>query len=104
MGRNNPPVKEISGVTNSDVNISSDLIIYPNPFTEQFNMDISAAEESTCAWSVYDMTGRLVLNRNEAIHKGDNLLNVEASTLTKGVYMLNAIINNEKHSFRIVKQ
>jgi hypothetical protein len=82
----------------------SGLNIYPNPFVEQINLEISSTEASTCNWTIYDMTGRVVISGNESITTGNNTMNIDASDLAKGVYMLNTIMNNEKQSFRIVKQ
>ena len=83
---------------------TNDLNLYPNPFVEQINLEISTEESSTCNWSIYDMNGKQVISGNQDLMEGNNTLNIDASTLAKGVYMLNAIINNEKHSFRILKQ
>jgi hypothetical protein len=83
---------------------STELNLYPNPFAEQITMEVKSQENSLCNWSIYDMTGNEVIRGNNELMKGENTLNIDASELAKGVYMLNAIINNEKHSFRILKQ
>ena len=82
----------------------NDPILYPNPFAEQINLEITAGEASSCLWTVYDMSGKQVMSGNQDLTEGNNTMNIDASSLAKGVYMLNAIINNEKHSFRILKQ
>jgi hypothetical protein len=94
--------KSVSYIENNIM--ESGLNIYPNPFVEQINLEISSEEASTCTWTIYDMTGKVVINGNEDIAIGNNTMNIDASALAKGVYMLNAVMNNEKLSFRIVKQ
>ena len=78
--------------------------IYPNPFVEQINLEISAKESSSCNWRIYDMTGQVIMSGNQSIEKGNNTLTLDASGLAKGVYVLNVITNNQKQSFRIMKQ
>jgi hypothetical protein len=82
----------------------SDLNIYPNPFVEQINLEISSAEATSFAWNIYDITGKVIMSGTQALGIGNTTMNIDASGLSKGVYVLNAIINNEKQSFRIVKQ
>jgi hypothetical protein len=36
--------------------------------------------------------------------QGYSTLNIDAADLSKGVYMLNAVINDQMQSFRIMKQ
>ncbi|MEI6852229.1 MAG: T9SS type A sorting domain-containing protein, partial [Bacteroidota bacterium] len=104
VGRLSSSGKTVSGIENSNDNAATSLQVFPNPFVEQINLEISAMESSTCDWSIYDMNGKQVMNGNQDLMEGNNTLNIDAATLAKGVYMLNALINNEKHSFRILKQ
>jgi hypothetical protein len=82
----------------------SGLNIYPNPFAEQISLEISATETSTCTWTIYDMTGKLVLSGYESIMTGNHTMNIDAASLSQGNYMLNAVVNNETYRFRIMKQ
>ncbi len=104
IGRMNPVVKETFLIENNDFDLSTGINIYPNPFVEQINLEISAWEESSCTWAMYDMTGKQVMTGSKAITTGDNVLSIDASGLSKGIYMLNSIIDNQQQSFRIVKQ
>jgi hypothetical protein len=103
IGRSNPPVQNLAGVENNSGS-SINMNIYPNPFMEQINLDINAAEESQCQWILYDMNGRAVMKNTETISAGNSTINIKASDLSKGMYMLSTIISNEKHDFRILKQ
>ncbi len=93
-------------VKNSFAEISeqSGLSVYPNPFVEQINLEISTLSASTVNWIIYDMTGREVLSGNESVASGNNTLAIDATSLPQGVYMLNTMLNDESKSFRIVKQ
>ncbi|MEI6854064.1 MAG: T9SS type A sorting domain-containing protein, partial [Bacteroidota bacterium] len=104
VGRLSSSGKTVAGIENSNDNTSTSLQVFPNPFTDQINLEITAGEVSNCNWTVYDMSGKQVMSGNQDLTEGNNTMNIDASSLAKGVYMLNAIINNEKHSFRILKQ
>jgi hypothetical protein len=90
----------------SDDNAGDDnqLSVYPNPFTEQMNMDVFVKENTKIIWNLYDMTGKLVLNGQESITAGYSSINIEAADLPKGVYMIKANLNDQVQSFRVMKQ
>jgi len=100
IGRIALPQKHLS---DNDVNLPANLNIYPNPFVEQINLDLTSSETSDCQWTVYDMTGKIVMNGSKAIEIGNNTLNIDASGLAIGLYTLSALVGSEKHDFRIVK-
>jgi hypothetical protein len=67
-------------------------------------MDIFVQEGTKVTWNIYDMTGKVVLSGNESITSGYSTLSIDAAGLSKGVYMLNAVMNDQMKSFRILKQ
>jgi hypothetical protein len=89
---------ESTGTNKSVINV------YPNPFIDQISMDIFAAEETKVTWNIYDITGKVVLNKTESITSGYTTLNISAGDLPSGVYMLNAMLNDQMYNFRILKQ
>ncbi len=94
--------KEITVTENSQS--ETGMNVYPNPFVEQINMAISTTKETSCSWLIYDMTGKVVIQGTQSLSEGENTFNIEASGLTKGVYLLNVLTDSGKQSFRIVKQ
>jgi hypothetical protein len=94
-----------SGTKELSSNVGNDGInVYPNPFKEQVNLDLFVKEENKVIWNIYDMTGKVVLSGSENITAGYSTFNIDATGLSKGVYMLNAIMNDQMQSFRIMKQ
>jgi hypothetical protein len=89
--------KELS-TNNNNVNI------YPNPFVDRISMDLFSDQETKVIWNIYDITGKVILSGNESISTGNNTINIDASNLPMGVYMFNAIVNDQMKSFRILKQ
>jgi hypothetical protein len=104
IGRSAPGGNQPSTLEDNTSDLTVSLNLYPNPFAEQINLEITSALATSCTWSVYDITGKQVMSGTQDLTEGNNTMNIDASTLANGVYMLNAIMNNEKHSFRILKQ
>jgi hypothetical protein len=81
--------------------------IYPNPFTEYFNLTITSAAPEQLKVVMYDMSGKMVYqNQFGNITKGMNSIRVQPqSELTPGVYMVKAILGNrEIRSFKVIRK
>ncbi|MEI6853563.1 MAG: T9SS type A sorting domain-containing protein, partial [Bacteroidota bacterium] len=85
-------------------NANNGVNIYPNPFVNKVNLDLFTQEGTNVSWKIYDMTGKVMLSGSESVTSGYSTLDIDASNLPKGVYMLNAIMNDQMQSFRIMKQ
>jgi hypothetical protein len=96
---NSGTVKVVSAIDNIN-----NINIYPNPFTEQVNLDLFTKKGTNVIWNIYDMTGKLVISGSESISSGYSTLNIKAEDLPNGVYLLNAIMDDQMQSFRIMKQ
>ncbi len=84
-------------------NNNSEISVYPNPFINELNFNGNFSEETNVFWTIFDMTGKMVLSGNQSMNSGLSSLIINTTELSKGIYMINALVNNEKHSFRIVK-
>lgn len=74
--------------------------VYPNPVSDLLTVQLSKAVEH-CAIKVYDATGKLVLSSEGS---GD-LMHVNTSQLTKGLYLLNLHTGDSKQmTMRFIKQ
>lgn len=74
-------------------NNSSNILAYPNPFTNGFDLEIlNTKPTDNLTISVYDMLGKMVLNFNNA----NALEYINLEHLAASVYMVNVLINNEK--------
>jgi hypothetical protein len=85
-------------------NQNNDINVYPNPFVDEVNMEIFVEKETKVIFDIYDVTGNVVLSGSQTISSGYSALNIDAAGLSKGVYMLRAVMNDEIQSFRIMKQ
>jgi len=68
----------------SDISLST----YPNPSNGQFHVSFNCEKEQSCLISLYDLSGRMVLEKNLIAVEGNNVVDVNASPLTQGTYLM----------------
>ncbi len=78
----------------------TDISIYPNPASEVMNVDIPSGY-SLLDISLYDVTGKLILNKNQASEK----LTIDVATMASGTYYLQVVNpqNKQLKTFKLVK-
>lgn len=78
----------------------SKIQVYPNPAVDEFSLRITADQNAGVQYSVYDFTGKLIMSGkampNSNLRFGRNF--------HPGVYLFEAIINNERNMLRLIKQ
>ncbi len=67
---------------------NTNVLIYPNPFKNEFTLQINE-ENSNCKFSVYDVLGKLILEKNINQNSTQIELNIEP-----GLYLYNLVSNN----------
>lgn len=85
---------------------ASGMLAYPNPFTSEVRLNLTSATEGNGLVRITDMTGRLVGQRQIAISKGANDVEVtNVNELKSGLYLMNvALPNGETKTMKLVKQ
>ena len=81
------------------------IVVFPNPFKNNFSARYTADENTTLSLSLFNATGRLVLKKNVAVNRGQNTFQVETAQLATGVYIL--YINNSRgvlSAIKLIKQ
>lgn len=73
------------------------LVVYPNPASDAFTVEINSDERKNGIIRLYDLTGKLIFNQPILIDKGINSIYLNEN-LRKGVYVLN--IRTEGHQFK----
>lgn len=67
--------------------------LYPNPVTTQATLNVNSAVAGTAQIRVYDLNGRLVIDRQLGYaSEGENLYTLQTENLGKGMYLVNVII------------
>lgn len=74
---------------------SLNVEIYPNPSSGEFRISIESKSSSVAEIEVIDLTGRSLINRNIEVNAGENIIELSASELKKGMYIIRTEINNE---------
>ena len=82
--------EEIYGPLAVDCNSSFDVMTYPNPSDDNFNLIIKSAENNkTGLMKLIDLNGRVLLEKHLTLNEGINLFQIGSiSTLVKGTYLI----------------
>lgn len=77
---------------------------YPNPFNSDFFINLQTTVTQDVTWSVFDVTGKLVLSATENVPAGPVILEIPAAELARGMYSV--MIQSEELSatVRLVKE
>jgi len=62
--------------------------VHPNPTTNDLNFDFYSPVKGTVRIMIIDYTGRIVVDRTQAVEEGKSGLNTQMGELAKGVYSL----------------
>jgi hypothetical protein len=76
--------------------------VYPNPFTQRFNVDYSLTSPSAVTFTIYNMQGQVmtVVNNDELKSTGNHRIIFDANKFNSGLYY----IQIETSEYSIVKQ
>ncbi|MEI7803372.1 MAG: T9SS type A sorting domain-containing protein, partial [Bacteroidota bacterium] len=86
------------------VNPAMEISLYPNPSTDESFVQLNLQSVSAVTLSVYDVNGSLLQSKNYGKLGGENMLPIETSLLTQGVYMIEVNVNGKKEMLKLVKQ
>jgi hypothetical protein len=82
---------------------TSNVIAYPNPFTNGFNIEMVSAEEAVYTYSVSDIQGKVLFTNTVNINEGINRISVDqANLLSSGVYFLR-LEGKEATTIKLIK-
>jgi hypothetical protein len=69
-------------------NLRKGWAIYPNPFRDEFNVDIESTRNEKAVIQIYDQAGRSIYMNTEKLRTGMNTLHIQNQNWAKGVYYL----------------
>jgi photosystem II stability/assembly factor-like uncharacterized protein len=81
-----------TGITQTTNNQSA-LRVYPNPFSESTNVDLSGLKGGGCTIDIYDMMGQLV---KEITNVNESSYTLSRDNMPEGVYMLKVVNRQNK--------
>ncbi len=82
----------------------SQITTYPNPFNNQFNIEIVVKENTNIQLSLIELTGKVVEIKNPELYQGINNIRFETGNIAAGSYILKVSKGSESMSIPIVKQ
>ena len=96
------------GTYNVTVNVQEvegfdQLTIYPNPTSNNFNIQWNSNSNEYVQLRIVDIAGQLVYQNSHAITQGMNTLEIDAQSWANGYYMIEMEVNNTIGRMKLVK-
>jgi hypothetical protein len=85
-------------------NSNTTLFVYPNPASDRITVLFSANAEESYNLRFFDILGQLIQSQTGSTSIGDNQLEVNLSTIAKGVYIVDLQHGTTSGKLRIVVQ
>lgn len=81
------------------------LKIFPNPFKNELTIEYDSSSEGVASIGIYDLSGKLLLDRTISISQGASSHSLEVNGLAPGIYIARVLMpdTNELIHIRIVK-
>lgn len=101
----NPTIPCTTSVNSSTVAITDNqnvfFTVFPNPSQGPFTVNVYSETSETGVVKMYDMSGKLIMNRNMPLVQGNNSLQVE-NVLRSGVYLIEVITSAGRSTKRLI--
>ena len=83
---------------------SDEMLIYPNPVFNILNLQLNVNTEGAAQIDIMDITGKQVLMKKQTMLEGENLMTIDVSNLSSGMYMIRYTDTQQKvQTMRVVK-
>ncbi len=79
---------DVTAVASIEAKNHTDVIFYPNPVKTTSHLTISCSKQMNALLTLTDITGKVIYSREEKIQDGINDLEIDLSTLSKGIYFI----------------
>ena len=80
------------------------IVISPNPVQSNIRVVVQSSANSNLTLQVMDMKGNVLATQKTAVGEGRNEVNIPASSLAKGVYILKVMDKGSVQTIRFVKE
>lgn len=81
------------------------IVAYPNPFSSEVSINITAEVSSTAVVTVVDIMGRKVGEFTQQVSEGDNMISTSMlSNLNNGVYFVKVVVDGKEAVTKLIKQ
>ena len=79
------------------------LIIAPNPAIDVLNLRLEAKKNAQMTLYVFDVSGRMIMSKNEQAVRGHQELSIDINHLSSGIYFLKVQIGEDHYSKKFIK-
>jgi len=82
----------------------SQFNIYPNPANKWLNIEITVPAERLGAFKIFDISGRMLVERKVSLDAGVNAIDFDTGSLADGVYIIRYADAAEQKTMRLLVQ
>ncbi len=88
----------------NDINstLLSELEVYPNPSEGELNVHFSIPSDENVSFQIQDVTGKITQSQVVKAKTGSNLVMLDTSNLSSGIYFVNMQLNNTQKTIQFV--
>ncbi len=91
------------GINNhNDIRKESHIKIYPNPVVGYASAEFESQITGTATFTVFDINGKEVKTVQTDVQTGKNVIGIDASGLSKGIYILRGTIGNDRYQDKFI--
>ncbi len=104
-GENTITVKadaECQGIYEETIFLSDNVVFYPNPFTDYFNVFVGGYDSKEVQINIYSCLGNILFSKDFPVLNGS--VSVDASHLAAGIYIVSVKSDTSRATFKIVKK
>ncbi|MEP7171651.1 MAG: T9SS type A sorting domain-containing protein, partial [Bacteroidota bacterium] len=83
---------------------NSDILVYPNPATNILKIAFTAEKAENYSVEIFDVTGRLIISKTGELSKNGNVIDINISMLSRGIYTMQFMRDETKEQRKIILQ
>ena len=78
-------------------------VLYPNPFANDFTIELNAEKSQNASIRIYTVSGQLVFEKQQPVESGLNKIKI-LPNLPDGTYLLKVLMNGQTLLNKVFKQ
>lgn len=80
------------------------IAVFPNPFTNEFNISFVSNVEGYIAYDILDIQGKVIVSKSDLVMQGSNTIVIDnCNNINNGIYFVRMNINGETQVMKLVK-
>jgi hypothetical protein len=90
-------------VSVSEVEGFDQLTLYPNPTSNNFNIQWNSLSNERVQIRITDIAGKVIYSNAHTVNEGMNLIEIDSQTWSSGYYMVELNVNDVVGRMKLVK-